>query len=60
MIWRLLTVNESVFDYEIIRKMKILYDNFEANSSVDENFTQQEEIEENEFIELLLETPVMK
>lgn len=49
-----------MYDYEIIRKMKILYDNFEANSSIDENFTQQEEIEENEFIELLLETPVMK
>lgn len=40
--------------------MKDLYDNFEANSSIDENFTPQEEAEENDFIELLLETPVMK
>lgn len=58
--FRLLTVNESVYDYEIIKKMKVLYDNFEANSSIDENFTPQEEAEENDFIELLLKTPVMK
>lgn len=45
---------------ESVKKMKILYDNFEANSSIDENLTEDEKIEENDFINFLLETPVMK
>lgn len=40
--------------------MRILYDNFEANSSIDEIVTQEEDEEENDFIAALLETSVMK
>lgn len=40
--------------------MKALYDNFEMNSLVDETITEHEEVEQSNFIEMLLATPVMK
>lgn len=40
--------------------MKMLYDNFEANSSINEDFTLEEEAEQTAFITALLETSVMK
>lgn len=40
--------------------MKMLYDNFEANSSLEETVTDEENEEEQEFINSLLKTSVMK
>lgn len=40
--------------------MKVLYDNYEMNTKVDEIFTEEELTEERIFIDTLLETPVMK
>lgn len=53
-------MNESIYDYLIIQKMRALYDNFEADSTKDEIFTAQEEKEQDSFIEALLATSVMK
>lgn len=59
-LWRLLTVDPAVYAHATIKKMKILYDNFDANSSIDEVVTREEEEEESDFIAALLETSVMK
>lgn len=40
--------------------MKVLYNNYEANSTIDENVTDEEENEENDFISELLGTSIMK
>lgn len=57
---RLLAVNESINQIPIVKQMKTFYDNFEMNSLVDETITEHEEIEQSNFIEMLLATPVMK
>jgi hypothetical protein len=57
---RLLTVSDDINNSKIISKMKTLYDNFEANSSINEDFTMEEENEQNDFIAELLQTSVMK
>lgn len=60
-LWfRLLTVDDAINELGLISKIKAMYDNFEANSSINEDFTLEEEAEQNEFITALLETPVMK
>lgn len=56
----LLTVSDEINQHETVRKLKILYDNFEANSSIDEIVTDEEIAEETEFISSLLQTSVMK
>ena len=58
---RFLTIHDNAFDNSIIvNKMKALYDNFEALSSIDERFTTKEKEEQDEFIAELLKSPVMK
>lgn len=58
--FRLLTVDEQIFKIETIAKMKALYDNYEQNVDVLENHTEQEKVEEQEFLTAILATPVMK
>lgn len=58
--YSLLSVDDFVNNAEIIRKMRALYDNFEANSSIDESITEEEVFEEKEFISSLIQTSVMK
>lgn len=53
-------VNEIVSNNAMIMRMKALYNNFESNSLLDEIVTEEELDEENEFVELLLQTPVMR
>lgn len=55
-----MSVNPAIKNCEIVKKMRILYDNFERNSLIDEVETEEEENEENDFIAALLETSVMK
>lgn len=55
-----MTVDEQIFKIETIAKMKALYDNYEQNVDVLENLTEQEKIEEQEFLTAVLATPVMK
>lgn len=40
--------------------MKALYDNYEQNVDVLEHLTEQEKVEEQEFLTAILATPVMK
>lgn len=53
-------MDEFVNNDDVVKKMRILYDNFETNSSVDEIITDEENAEELEFIISLLQTSVMK
>ena len=43
-----------------MKKMIVMYDNFERNSSIDESVTEEELREEREFINALLETALIK
>lgn len=56
----MLTVDEKIFTIETIAKMKALYNNYEQNVDIKEQLTEQERIEEQEFITAILATPVMK
>lgn len=57
----LLTVDESVvYKIPTIAKMRALYDNYEVDSSVRENVTPDEIVEEEEFVNEILDTQVMK
>jgi Endoribonuclease XendoU len=49
-----------VDQFEVIKSMKKLYDNFEVNSIVEETVTEEENREESNFIDSLLGTAVMK
>lgn len=59
--FRLLKVNESaVFQSPTIKKLRVLYNNYELDSSVNEYVTAIERTEETEFIDAVLATPVMR
>lgn len=60
-IFRLLTVDESVvFNVRTIKKLRALYDNYKVDASMSENNSPDEQNEENEFIDAILDTQVMK
>lgn len=57
----LFTVNEAIFDQiPTIAKMRRLFDNYEIDSAKDEVTTAIEAKEIHDFINALLDTPVMK
>lgn len=58
--FRLLTVDERIFKIETIAKMKALYNNYEQNVDILEILTEQERVEEQDFLTAVLATPVMK
>lgn len=55
-----MTLSEEIFELDTVKKMIVLYDNFERNSSIDELVTDEELREEREFINALLETAIIK
>lgn len=56
-----MTVDESVvFKVRTIKKLRALYDNYEVDASMSENNSLDEQNEENEFIDAILDTQVMK
>lgn len=55
-----MTLSEEIFELDTVKKMIVLYDNFERNSSIDELVTDEELREEREFINALLETTIIK
>lgn len=55
-----MTLSEEIFKLDTVKKMIVMYDNFERNSSIDEHVTDEELREEREFINALLETTVIK
>lgn len=60
-IYSLLTVNETMLDdIPTIYKMRALFNNYELDSSINEYVSPIERQEENEFIDELLKTSVMK
>lgn len=59
-LWRLLRINNQVYDIPTVVKLKKLYDNYVVEANVDEEYTAQEKAEENEFLEAVASTPVMQ
>lgn len=43
-----------------VEKMKLLYNNYEQDASINEYVTPNERKEENDFIDAVLATPVMR
>lgn len=58
---RLLTVNNATLsNFQTINKLRALFNNYELDTSVVENVTNSEKREEDEFLEKVLDTEVMK
>lgn len=58
---RLLTINETILnEVQTIAKMRALFNNYEVDSTVNEYVSPVERQEENEFLDEVLKTPVMK
>lgn len=59
--YRLLTINDTAIDlYPSIAKMRVLYNNYELDSMVNEYLTPMERNEENDFVDSVLATPLMR
>lgn len=57
----LLQVDESILDAtETLSKMRALFDNYEMDAAVNEHVSPIERKEENEFLNAILATPVMR
>lgn len=52
--------NASLSNFQTINKLRALFDNYELDTSVVENVTISEKREEDEFLEKVLDTEVMK
>lgn len=58
---RLIQVDESIMDAtQTLIKMRALFDNYEADASINEHVTPNERREENEFLNAVLDTQVMR
>lgn len=57
----LLTVDEAALDQNpVVAKFKLLYNNYEQDTTVNEHVTAMERSEENDLIDQILTTSVMK
>lgn len=58
---RLIQVDESILDAtQTLIKMRALFDNYEADAAINEHVTPNERREENEFLNAVLDTQVMR
>jgi poly(U)-specific endoribonuclease len=57
---RLLRIDEKVKTLNIVEKMKSMYNNYEQDTSINEYVLPIERKEENDFIDAVLATPVMR
>lgn len=58
---RLLQVDETILDAtETLTKLRALFDNYEMDAAVNEHVSPIERKEENEFLNAVLATPVMR
>lgn len=61
LISRLLSLNESVLDATpTLTKLRLLFNNYELDTTVNEHVTAMERKEENDFLNAVLATPVMR
>lgn len=58
--YRLLQIDEKLYAMNTVSKMKVMYDNYEQDTSINEYVLPIERKEENDFIEAVLSTPVMR
>lgn len=59
-ICRLLQIDPKAFEIETVAKMILLFNNYELDSSVNEYVTPLEKREENNFVDALLATSIMR
>lgn len=56
----LLQIDEKLYSMSTIEKMKLMFNNYEQDTSINEYVTPIERKEENDFIDAVLQTPVMR
>jgi poly(U)-specific endoribonuclease len=56
----LLQIDEQLYAVSTVEKMKVMFNNYEQDTSINEYVTPIERKEENEFIDAVLLTPVMR
>lgn len=57
---RLLKIDEKLFTVNTVEKMKVMYNNYEQDTSINEYVSPIERKEEDEFVDAVLATPVMR
>ena len=57
---RLLNIDEKIWSVTTVEKMKAMYNNYEQDTAVNEYVSPIERKEEDEFVEAVLATPVMR
>jgi len=53
-------VDPSAFDLPILQKLMALYDNYEISVSLTEDHTEQEHLEEMEFLQAVMDSPILQ
>lgn len=57
---RFLQIDEKLYTMNTVSKMKMMYDNYEQDTSINEYVSPIERTEENDFVDAVLTTPVMR
>lgn len=56
----MLAIDEKLFSMSTVEKMKLMFNNYEQDTSINEYVTPIERKEENDFIEAVMSSPVMR
>lgn len=56
----MLKIDEKLFNVNTVEKMKMLYNNYEQDTAINEYVSPNEKKEEDEFLDAVLATPVMR
>lgn len=56
----LLKIDEKLFTVNTVEKMQVMYNNYEQDTTINEYVSPNERKEEDEFLEAVLATPVMR
>ena len=58
--FRLLKIDDKLFTLPTVEKMKAMYNNYEQDAAINEYVSPIEKKEEDEFVDAVLATPVMR
>lgn len=56
----LLKIDDKLFTQSTVEKMKLMYNNYEQDTAINEYVSPNEKKEEDDFIDAVLATPVMR
>lgn len=59
-LWRLLRIDDKLFKLSTVEKMTALFNNYELDATTNEYVSPIERKEEEEFLDSILATPVMR